>query len=116
MDLAGKVAVVTGASSGIGWATAWALARSGATVVAAARREDRLSSLVSAIRERGGTAAAVACDVTDRSSVDGLRDRVLSSYGRCDVLVNNAGVPGGGDFVALPIGRIEEVISTNFLG
>jgi short-subunit dehydrogenase len=116
MDARGKVAVVTGASSGIGWATAWALARSGSTVVASARREDRLSALVSAIEERGGTALAVACDVTDRSSVDALRDRVEATYGRCDVLVNNAGVPGGGDFVALPIERIEEVIRTNFVG
>ena len=116
MDLQGKVAVVTGASSGIGWATAWALARSGATVVAAARREERLSALVSAVHERGGAALAVACDVTDRSSVEALRDRVVSSYGRCDVLVNNAGVPGGGDFATLPIERIEEVIRTNFVG
>ncbi len=116
MELSGRIAVVTGASSGIGWSTAWALARSGATVVASARREERLATLVSAITQRGGTALAVACDVTDRSSVEALHVRVMDAYGRCDVLVNNAGIPGGGDFVALPIERIEDVIRTNLMG
>jgi len=116
VELRGAVAVVTGASAGIGWATAAALAREGATVVASARREDRLEALVGGIRERGGTASAVACDVSDRGQVDALRDRVFELHGRCDVLVNNAGVPGGGDFVELPIERIEAVVRTNFVG
>src|SRR5207247_9121634 len=67
MELRGAVAVVTGASSGIGWATASALAREGATVVAAARREDRLRELVDGITARGGTASVELCDVSDRS-------------------------------------------------
>jgi short-subunit dehydrogenase len=116
VDLPGKVSVVTGASSGIGWSTAWALARAGATVLVSARREDRLAALVSAIEERGGAAMAVPCDVTDRSSVEALHEKAIDAYGRCDVLVNNAGIPGGGDFVALPIDRIEEVIRTNLMG
>jgi NADP-dependent 3-hydroxy acid dehydrogenase YdfG len=114
--LRGAVVTVTGASAGIGRTTAWAFAARGATVVVAARRIDRLEALTSEIAARGGTASAVACDVSDRASVDALYERVLELHGRCDVLVNNAGVPGGGDFLALPIERIEEVVRTNFLG
>jgi short-subunit dehydrogenase len=116
MELRGAVVTVTGASAGIGWATAWAFASNGAMVVVAARRVDRLERLVAEIEHRGGTALAVACDVTDRASVDELRDRVIELHGRCDVLVNNAGIPGGGDFLTMPIERFEEVIRTNFLG
>jgi len=82
MELRGTVAVVTGASSGIGWATATALAREGATVVAAARREDRLRELVEGITERGGTASAERCDVTDRSQVSSLASRVMAAHVR----------------------------------
>lgn len=90
-DLRDKVAVVTGASSGIGEATALRLARAGATVVAAARRGDRLDAL--AARQPGIVPAV--CDVTDVTSVDGLVAMVRSDHGACHVLVNNAGVGGG---------------------
>jgi NADP-dependent 3-hydroxy acid dehydrogenase YdfG len=116
MELKGAVVTVTGASAGIGWATAWAFASKGATVVASARRVDRLETLVGEIERRGGAASAVACDVTDFASVEALRDRAIELHGRCDVLVNNAGIPGGGDFLALPIEKIKEVVRTNFLG
>lgn len=116
MELRGAVVVVTGASAGIGRATAWAFASKGATVVGSARRIERLEALVAEIERRGGTASPVACDVTDFGSVEALRDRVLEFYGRCDVLVNNAGVPGGGDFLALPIEKIEQVVNTNLMG
>jgi short-subunit dehydrogenase len=116
MELKGKVAVLTGASSGIGWATAVALARAGATVVGSARREERLKELVEGIERRGGTALAVACDVSDRVQVGLLRQRVEDAYGRCDVLVNNAGIPGGGPFAELSLEQIERITQTNYMG
>ena len=90
--LNGKVAVVTGASSGIGEATAEALAAEGASVVVAARREDRLDDLVEQIEGNGSKALAVACDVTDEEQAHELIGRAKEEYGRVDILVNNAGV------------------------
>jgi short-subunit dehydrogenase len=116
MDLHGAVAVVTGASTGIGRATALALAAEGASVVLAARRETLLRELAGELAEGGGKALSVACDVTSWVQVDGLRSRVEEAFGRCDVLVNNAGVPGGGRFADLSLEQIERVIRTNYLG
>jgi short-subunit dehydrogenase len=116
VEIAGSVAVVTGASSGIGWSTAWAFARRGATVVVSARREDRLQTLAWAIGDRGGTAIPIPCDVTSRLQVEALAARVEQEAGRCDVLVNNAGVPGGGSFLDLTLDDLERVIRTNYLG
>jgi NADP-dependent 3-hydroxy acid dehydrogenase YdfG len=90
--LDGKVAVVTGASSGIGEATAEALAAEGATVVVAARREERLADLRSRIEESGGRVLAATCDVTDEAQAHGLIRRAEDEFGRVDILVNNAGV------------------------
>ncbi|MDP8901501.1 MAG: SDR family NAD(P)-dependent oxidoreductase [Actinomycetota bacterium] len=90
--LDGKVAVVTGASSGIGEATAEALAAEGTTVVVAARREDRLAELTRRIEEGGGRVLAAACDVTDEAQAHGLIRRAEEEFGRVDILVNNAGV------------------------
>ncbi|MDP8947253.1 MAG: SDR family NAD(P)-dependent oxidoreductase [Actinomycetota bacterium] len=87
--LDGKVAVVTGASSGIGEATVRALAAEGATVVAGARRKERLDGLV---EEVGRKAIAIECDVTDESQAHNLVQRAVEEYGRIDILVNNAGV------------------------
>ena len=90
--LDGKVAVVTGASSGIGEAAAEALAAEGAAVVVAARREDRLTDLVERIRDNGGRVLAAVCDVTDESQAHGLIRKAQEEFGSVDVLVNNAGV------------------------
>ena len=90
--LDGKVAVVTGASSGIGEATAEALAAEGATVVVAARREERLADLTRRIEEGGGRVLAATCDVTDEAQAHGLIRRAEDEFGRVDILVNNAGV------------------------
>ena len=90
--LQGKVAIVTGASAGIGSATAAALAREGVAVVATARRADRLETLVEEIEASGGVATAAACDVTDRAGVDALVRQTISKHGAVDILVNNAGV------------------------
>ena len=90
--LDGKVAVITGASSGIGEATAEALAAEGASVVVAARRKDRLSELVERINGNGGKAVSVECDVTDEEAAHALIQRAKDELGRVDILVNNAGV------------------------
>lgn len=116
MAVRGTVSVVTGASSGIGWATAVAFARRGSTVVAAARRKDRLDELVAGIEARGGSAVAVPCDVAERSQVSALAERVLGEFGRCDVLVNNAGISQRGPFADIALDQIERVVRVNYLG
>ncbi|TIQ27595.1 MAG: SDR family NAD(P)-dependent oxidoreductase [Mesorhizobium sp.] len=90
--LSGKVALVTGASSGIGEATAAALAAAGAKVAVAARRIDRLATLVSRIDKAGGTALAIAADIGKGADVTAMVDKVVSEWDRLDILVNNAGV------------------------
>jgi len=90
--LDGKVAVVTGASSGIGEATAEALAAEGASVVVAARREERLADLSKRIEGNGGRVLAAACDVADEGQAHGLIQKAEEEFGRVDILVNNAGV------------------------
>ena len=90
--LDGKVAVITGASSGIGEATAEALAAEGASVVVAARREERLTELVGRINTNGGKALAVSADVTDEGQAHELIRKAKDEFGRVDILVNNAGV------------------------
>ena len=110
-SLEGKVCVVTGASAGIGEATARAFARAGATVVLAARREDRLREIAG---ELGNETSWVRCDVTRLDDLEGLRDTVRTRHGKCDVLVNNAGVPGGGDFEHLSVEQIRKVTDTNY--
>jgi len=90
--LNGKVAVVTGASSGIGEATVQTLAGEGATVVAGARRKERLDELIERVSQDGGKAIAVQCDVTDEEQAHDLVRTAVEKFGRIDILVNNAGV------------------------
>ena len=92
MNLSGKTAIITGASSGIGEATARKLAAAGANVVLAARRTDRLQELKQEIEDQGGKALVVATDVTDRDAVKNLVDQTKESFGPADILVNNAGL------------------------
>jgi NADP-dependent 3-hydroxy acid dehydrogenase YdfG len=90
--LDGKVAVITGASSGIGAATAEALAEEGATVVVAARRKERLSELVERLNGDRGKALAVECDVTDEQQAHDMIRKAKDEFGRVDILINNAGI------------------------
>ncbi len=91
-DLSGKIALITGASSGFGDHFARVLAEAGAKVVVAARREDKLLALVAEINASGGQALAVTMDVTQVSSVAEAFDATEQAFGTVDVLINNAGV------------------------
>ncbi len=92
MRLQGKVAIVTGAGSGIGLATATRFAAEGASVVATDRNGERLAAAVAGITASGGQAVAAQGDISDRATAEGLTDLALETWGRLDVLVNNAGV------------------------
>jgi short-subunit dehydrogenase len=107
----GRVAVVTGASSGIGEATARELVRTGWRCVLLARREDRLQAIGTEIG-----ADWEVCDVSDRAQVDAAAARVLERHPEIALLVNNAGVPGRGTFVSTEPETIERVLRTNYLG
>lgn len=107
----GRVAVVTGASSGIGEATARELSRRGWDCVLLARRADRLEALAAEI---GGEWEV--CDVRDRAQVDEVAARVLDRHAAVSLLVNNAGVPGRGSFVSTSPETVERVLETNYLG
>jgi short-subunit dehydrogenase len=106
-----RVAVVTGASSGIGAATARVLARQGWHCVLVARRQERLEPLAA---ELGGEYEL--CDVSDRNDVDRAAAAILARHPSIDLLVNNAGIPGRGNFFTLEPERIEAVLRTNYLG
>lgn len=115
-DLAGRTAIVTGASRGLGENVAHALAAKGMKVVLAARSEADLKAVEEAIKARGGQAASVITDVRDAASLAGLLAATESHFGPPDVLVNNAGVEGVHTYHRQPIEEIEEVVETNLLG
>lgn len=110
-SLAGKVAVVTGASSGIGSAIVRALAARGRHCVLVARREDRLRSLAEAV---GGDFEV--CDVGDRDAVERAAAAIRERHPAIHLLVNNAGIPGRAGFVNIGAERLEELVRVNFLG
>jgi ribitol 2-dehydrogenase len=112
-SLSKKVAVVTGASSGIGLATARALADAGALLVVAARSTERLEQ---AARDLGGAATAITTDVTSTSEVEHLIDKTIDLHGRIDIVIANAGVYIGGDFVESDLTKSLGLIDTNVGG
>jgi len=109
----GKVALVTGASRGIGRGIALALAEAGAIVVCAARDEARLQAVVSEITAAGGQASARAMDVTSRESIETVVAAILAAHGRIDVLVNNAGITRDTLLLRMKAADWDEVIATN---
>src|SRR5262249_51484925 len=100
-DLSGATALVTGASSGLGWRFVRVLASSGANVVAVARRAERLEALVALIKTNGGSALAVEADVVARPQVVDAFDRAEAVFGKVTVLVNNAGVAAPASFLGM---------------
>jgi NADP-dependent 3-hydroxy acid dehydrogenase YdfG len=114
--LDGTVALVTGASSGIGEATARALAGQGAAVAVAARRKDRLDELVGEIEGNGGRALAIETDVTDQDQAKGAVQATVDELGRLDTLVNNAGVMLLGPAVDAPTEEWDRMIDLNLKG
>ncbi|HET9078028.1 MAG TPA: SDR family NAD(P)-dependent oxidoreductase [Acidimicrobiales bacterium] len=115
-DLSGQVALVTGASSGLGRRFATTLAASGAAVAVAARRADRLDELVGEITGRGGRAVAVPLDVTDAGSITSAVDAAEQQLGRVAILVNNAGIPDAQYATRMPVELVDRVIGTNLRG
>lgn len=114
--IASKIVVITGGSSGLGAQAALHLAEQGATVVLGARREDRIRALAEEIIAKGGTALAVETDVTDRASVQNLVDTAVRTYGRIDVLLNNAGVMPLSPLENLRVDEWDLMIDVNIKG
>lgn len=115
-NVADKVIVITGASSGLGAEAARHLATLGATVVLGARREDRIKTLAENITAKGGKALAIETDVTDRTSVQNLVDAAVKTYGRIDVLLNNAGVMPLSPLENLRVDEWDLMIDVNIKG
>jgi NADP-dependent 3-hydroxy acid dehydrogenase YdfG len=114
--LAGTAALVTGASSGIGAATARQLAGLGASVALVARRRDRLEALAAEIEEAGGTALVVEADITDRMQAEAAVQQAVERFGRLDILVNNAGLMLLGPVVGADPEEWERMIAINVQG
>ena len=115
-ELDGKTALITGASSGIGAATAEALAAEGANVSLAARRSDRLDETAERIEDAGGEALSITADVTEETDIEAMIDATTDAFGGLDVLVNNAGV-----MLLAPVGRADtddwrRMVSINLTG
>jgi len=114
--LEGTVALVTGASSGIGAATAAALAAQGSAVALAARRRDRLDTIAGGIRDQGGTALVLESDITDEQQATEAVERTVGELGRLDTLINNAGVMLLGPAVGAPLSEWQRMVDLNVLG
>jgi NADP-dependent 3-hydroxy acid dehydrogenase YdfG len=115
-QLKGTVALVTGASSGIGAATAAVLAQQGAAVALVARRRDRLDTLAADIRREGGTATVVECDIADQQQAADAIERTVTELGRLDTLINNAGMMLLGPAVGAPLAEWQQMVEINVLG
>jgi len=113
-SLSGRVALITGASSGIGAQLARSFSAAGAKVALAARRLDRLEHLAAELTAAGGTVATVALDVTDRDAIETAFDSVDSTLGTADIIVNNAGVAQPASFLKTSAATFDSTMATNF--
>jgi short-subunit dehydrogenase len=116
MRVKDAVVVITGASSGIGRATAITFARQGAVLVLAARREDALNEVVSECEAEGTRAMAISVDVADAKAVDELARRAVERFGRIDVWVNNAAVTIFSPFLDMPLEDLRRLLDVNIMG
>ena len=116
MSVQDKVVIITGASSGLGEATARRLAKNGAKLMLAARREERLKELVAEIEKEGGIAKYQVTDVTDRSQMEALAKATQQAYDRIDVLVNNAGLMPLSPLAANKVDEWENMVDVNIKG
>lgn len=115
-NIKGKIVVITGASSGLGEAAARLLASQGASVALGARRADRLRSLADELTANGGKAMALTTDVTQREQVAALVDAAVQSYGRIDVMINNAGLMPQALLERLEVDQWDRMIDVNIKG
>ena len=114
--LAGTVALITGASSGIGEATAAKLAGLGADVALVARRRDRIEALAGRLDEQGGRTLVIEADVTDREQAESAVARTVAELGRLDIVINNAGVMLLGPIADAPVEEWQQMVQVNVLG
>lgn len=116
-DLSGQVALVTGSSRGIGEATAQLLAEHGATVIVSSRKQEACDAVVSAIRQAGGQAHALACHAGDIEAMETLVETIIEQHGRLDILVNNAAAnPFFGNVLDTPLEAIDKTLQVNLRG
>ena len=115
-DLTGRVALVTGATSGLGWRFTQVLAAAGATVIPTGRRQERLVELEALITSQGGTAHPCQLDMTDTDSIMAAVDHAEAAVGTVDILINNAGIPDAQRAHKMPIELIDRVFDTNLRG
>ncbi|HUI93351.1 MAG TPA: SDR family oxidoreductase [Chitinivibrionales bacterium] len=116
MDIPGKVAIITGASAGIGLATAKRFAAEGAKVVLAARSADKLTALAAELHKLGHDALSVATDIRDKNAVNNLIEKAFARYGRIDILINNAGQSAVGSVADINPDHLHSILTLNVFG
>ena len=115
-DLSDRVAIVTGGSRGLGEEMAEGLAEAGASLMICARREQWLAPTLESFRGRGFTADGLVCDVADPNQVQAVVDKTMATYGKIDILINNAGIAWAAEPEMMPLDKWQKVIDTNLTG
>ncbi len=115
-DLSGRVAIVTGGSRGLGLEMAEGLAEAGASLMLCARREEWLEPTVKDMRERGFKVEGMLCDVVNQEQVQAVVDKTIETYGKIDILINNAGISWGERPEKMPLDKWQKVLDVNLTG
>lgn len=115
-DLSGQIAIITGASSGIGAASAKVLARQGAKVTLAARREDKLTTVAEEINQNGGEFLIIKTDVSQKSQIENMVNQTVAKWGRVDILLNNAGIAEFSSFTDMTEEQWDKTLDINLKG